>query len=94
MPLYTAASQPSTTTGTSSTGRTTYQVEGVEETPEKRRTERQVCDLFDWEVTSDWVPVDGRKPGHWSERHRHVIPGSGLLGQYAVFKRDPEPFFV
>ena len=80
--------------GYDATGRTTYKVELVEETPEKRRTERQSCDLFDWEVTFNWVADEGRKPGHWSERNRRVIPGSGLLGQYAVFKRDPEPFFV
>lgn len=80
--------------GYGTTGRATYQVEIVEETPEQKRTERQSCDLFDWEVTFDWIPGEGRKTGHWSERHRHVIPGSGLLGQYAVFKRDPEPFFV
>lgn len=80
--------------GYDATGRTTYQVEVLSETPERARTERQRCDLFDWQVTFDWVPGEGRKPGHWSERHRHVIPGSGLLGQYAVFERDPEPFFV
>ena len=58
------------------------------------RTERQSCDLFDWEVTFDWVLGEGGKPSHWSERRRQVIPGSGLLGQYAAFKRDPEPFFA
>ena len=80
--------------GYDATGRTTYQVEVLAETPDKTRTERQRCDLFDWQVEFDWVPGEGKKPGHWSERHRHVLPGSGLLGQYAVFKRDPEPFFV
>jgi type I restriction enzyme M protein len=80
--------------GYDATGRTTYQVEVLDETPERARTERQRCDLFDWQVSFDWMPGEGKKPGHWSERHRHVLPGSGLLGQYAVFKRDPEPFFV
>lgn len=80
--------------GYDATGRTTYEVEMLDETPEQARTERQRCDLFDWQVRFDWVPGEGKKPGHWSERHRHVLPGSGLLGQYAVFKRDPEPFFV
>lgn len=80
--------------GYDATGRTTYQVEVLDETPEQARTERQRCDLFDWQVKFDWVPGEGKKPGHWSERNRHVLPGSGLLGQYAVFKRDPEPFFV
>ena len=80
--------------GYDATGRTTYQVEVLSETPEKVRTERQRCDLFDWQVDFDWVPGEGKKPGHWSERRREVVFGSGLLGQYAVFKRDPEPFFV
>ena len=79
--------------GYDATGRTTYQVEVVEETEEKK-TEHQNCDFFTWEVTSDWIPGEGSKPGNWSECHRHVIPGSGLLGQYATFKRNPEPFFV
>ena len=79
--------------GYDATGRTTYKIELVKETPEKSRTVRQSCDLFDWEVTFDWAVGEGRKFG-WSERHRRVIPGSGLLGQYAVFKRDPELFFV
>lgn len=80
--------------GYDATGRTTYQVEVLDETPGVTRTDRERCDLFDWQVNKDWVPSEGKKPGHWSERNRHVIPGSGLLGQYAVFKRDPEPFFV
>lgn len=80
--------------GYDATGRTTYQIEVLGETARKARTERQRSDLFDWHVAFDWTPGEGKKPGHWSERHRHVLPGSGLLGQYAVFKRDPEPFFV
>ena len=80
--------------GYDATGRTTYQVEVLDETAEQSRTERQRCDLFDWRAVFDWVPGEGKKPGRWSERHRQVIPGSGLLGRYAVFKRDPEPFFV
>jgi len=80
--------------GYDATGRNTYQIEVLNETKEKERSERQRCDLFDWQVQFDWVPGEGKKPGHWSERHRHVIPGTGLLGQYAVFKRNPDSFFV
>ncbi|WNV06135.1 N-6 DNA methylase [Candidatus Methylospira mobilis] len=80
--------------GYDATGRSTYQVEVLSEAPGQARAERQRCDLLDWHVTFDWMPGEGKKPGHWSERHRHVIPGSGLLGQYAAFKRDPEAFFV
>lgn len=80
--------------GYDATGRTTYQVEVLKERAGHTRTECQRCDLFDWQVEFDWVPGEGKKPGHWSERHRHVLPGSGLLGQYNGFKKNPEPFFV
>lgn len=80
--------------GYDATGRVTYQVEVLEEEAEKRRLERQRCDLFDWKVIYDWVPGDGKKPGRWSERHRVMVPGSGLLAQYNSFKQNPEPFFV
>lgn len=80
--------------GYDATGRATYQVEVLEETPEQRRVERQRCDLFDWNVELDWVPGEGKKPGRWSERHRKIIEGSGLLAQYDSFKKTPEPFFV
>ena len=80
--------------GYDATGRATYQIEVVEETDGETRTEHQSCDLFHWKVKFNWVPGEGSKPGHWSERHRHVVPGSGLLGQFAMFKQDPEPFFV
>lgn len=80
--------------GYDATGRTTYQVEVLNEIPEQARTERQRSDLFDWQVAFDWVPGEGKKPGHWSERKREVVSGSGLLGQFAAFQKDPEPFFV
>jgi type I restriction enzyme M protein len=80
--------------GYDATGRSTYQVEVLNEQAEQKRTERQHSDLFDWQVDFDWIPGEGKKPGHWSERRREVIPGSGLLGQYQEFKRNPDPFFV
>lgn len=80
--------------GYDATGRTTYQVEVLKEEQGQWRTERQRCDLFDWQVEFDWIPGEGKKPGHWSERHRHVLPDTGLLGQYNTFKKNPEPFFV
>lgn len=80
--------------GYDATGRTTYRIEVIEETAEKNRKELHSCDLFDWEVKFDWMPGEGRNTGDWSERHRHVIPKSGLLGQYQAFKKKPEPFFV
>jgi type I restriction enzyme M protein len=80
--------------GYDATGHTTYEVEVLHDVPEHERIERQHCDLFDWEVYFDWNLGEGKKPGQWSERRRHVMPGSCLLGQYANFKRDPKPFFV
>jgi type I restriction enzyme M protein len=80
--------------GYDAAGRNTYQIEVLSETPEVERIERHRSDLFDWRVVYDWKAGEGRKPGAWSERHRAVTPGSGLLGQYAAFQRDPTPFFV
>jgi len=80
--------------GYDATGRNTYQTEIWSETPEKEKIECQRCDLFDWKVYFDWKPGEGKKPGQWTERHRHVIPESGLLGQYVNFLRNPDPFFV
>lgn len=50
--------------GYDATGRTTYQVEVLSETPEQARTERQRSDLFDWQVAFEWMPGEGKKPGH------------------------------
>ncbi|MGP9805903.1 restriction endonuclease subunit M [Paracoccus sp. NSM] len=80
--------------GYDAAGRNTYQIEVLSETPEVERVERHRSDLFDWRVVYDWKPGEGKKPGVWTERHRNVTPGSGLLGQYAAFQRDPTPFFV
>lgn len=80
--------------GYDAAGRNTYQIEVLSETPEVERIERHRSDLFDWRVVYDWKPGEGKKPGAWTERHRNVTPGSGLLGQYAAFQRDPTPFFV
>lgn len=80
--------------GYDAAGRNTYQIEVLSETSEVERIERHRSDLFDWRVTYDWKPSEGRKSGAWTERHRTITPGSGLLGQYAAFQRDPTPFFV
>jgi len=80
--------------GYDAAGRNTYQIEVLSETPEVERIERHRSDLFDWRVVYDWKPGEGRKSGAWTERHRTVTQGSGLLGQYAAFQRDPTPFFV
>ena len=80
--------------GYDAAGRNTYQIEMLRETPEVERIERHRCDLFDWRVTYDWKLAEGKRAGSWTERNRQVMPGSGLLSQYAAFQRDPTPFFV
>ncbi|MDE0420726.1 MAG: N-6 DNA methylase [Gammaproteobacteria bacterium] len=80
--------------GYDAAGRSTYEVEAIDETAGESRVELQRCDLFDWQVVFDWMPGEGSKPGRWSERHRHVSPGSGLLGRYRAFTRAPSDFLV
>ncbi|MYC31592.1 MAG: N-6 DNA methylase, partial [Chloroflexi bacterium] len=78
--------------GYDATGRKTFEVSVEEETPEDSRVERHRCDLFDYRVTYEWSRAGG--VGEWSERRREVIPGTGLVGQWEEFNRDPTPFFV
>ena len=59
----------------------------------KEKVEIQSCDLFDYRVYSEWSVANPRKPD-WSERRREVIPGTGLVGQWREFQRDPRPFFA
>jgi type I restriction enzyme M protein len=80
--------------GYDATGRMTYRVEVRTEKPNRERTVWETCDLLTWEVVYDWVGGDGKKPGHWTERHREIVPGTGLLGQYEKFQKNPKPFFV
>ena len=78
--------------GYDATGRKTFEVSVEEETPEVSRVERHRCDLFDYRVTYEWSRAGG--VGEWSERRREVIAGTGLVGQWEEFNRDPTPFFV
>jgi type I restriction enzyme M protein len=83
--------------GYDATGRKTYQVtvedEGEPKSNGKPRIERHCCDLFDWRVEYQWTTADPKKPA-WSERHREIIPGTGLVAQWQAFQKDPAPFFV
>ena len=76
--------------GYDATGRKTFAVEVEEETPGVRKVERHRCDLFDYRVTHEWVV----RENDWSEQRREIIPGTGLVGQWEQFNRDPTPFFV
>lgn len=76
--------------GYDATGRKTFEVTVEEETPNVRKVERHRCDLFDYRVTYEWVA----RENDWSEQRREIIPGTGLVGQWEEFNRDPTPFFV
>ena len=76
--------------GYDATGRKTFAVEPEEEIPGVRKVERHSCDLFDYRVTYEWVA----RENEWSEQRREIIPGTGLVGQWEGFKKDPTPFFV
>ena len=78
--------------GYDATGRKTFEVTVEQEgRPDgESRVERHHCDLFDYRVTLEWVASEN----DWSERRREVIPGTGLVGQWEEFNRDPTPFFV
>jgi type I restriction enzyme M protein len=79
--------------GYDATGRKTFEVTVESETPEKERIERQSCDLFDYRVYYEWSTANPRKSG-WSERHREIIPDTGIVAQWREFQKDPAPFFV
>lgn len=79
--------------GYDATGRKTFIVKVESETPEKEKVEIQRSDLFDYRVTYEWSTANPKKPG-WSERHREIIPHTGLVAQWRAFEKDPTPFFV
>ena len=80
--------------GYDATGRKTFAVSVEEETPEVRKVERHSCDLFDYRVTFEWARGSSSAEGGWSEQRREIIPGTGLVGQWEEFNKDPTPFFV
>src|SRR5260364_278414 len=79
--------------GYDATGRKTFSVTVESETPEKEKVEIQRCDLFDYRVFYEWSAANPKKPD-WSERHREIIPDTGLVAQWRAFQKDPTPFFV
>ena len=79
--------------GYDATGRKTFAVTVEKETPEKEKVEILRSDLFDYRVFYEWSTTNPKKPG-WSERHREIIPDTGLVAQWREFQRDPTPFFV
>lgn len=79
--------------GYDAAGRNTFAVTPVSETPEKEKIEILSSDLFDYRVTYEWSTTNPKKPD-WSERHREIIPDTGLVAQWRAFQKDPTPFFV
>ena len=80
--------------GYDGTGRKTFGHPTVEkEVPGIEKVERESCDLFDYRVFYDWTASNPNGPG-WSERHREIIPDTGLVAQWRAFRQDPAPFFV
>jgi type I restriction enzyme M protein len=79
--------------GYDATGRKTFVVTLEEETPGVEKVERHSCDLFDYRVFYEWSRADPKKP-EWSERHREIIPDTGLVAKWQAFQRDPTPFFA
>ena len=80
--------------GYDGTGRKTFVTSTVEmEVPGVEKVERQSCDLFDYRVFYDWSGNNPNGPS-WSERHREIIPDTGLVAQWRAFRQDPTSFFV
>jgi len=79
--------------GYDATGRKNFAVTVEKETPGVEKVEIQSCDLFDFRVHYEWSTANPKKPA-WSERHREIIPDTGLVAQWRAFEKDPTPFFV
>ena len=79
--------------GYDATGRKTFKTEVLEETPGETKVVRESCDFFDYRVEYEWSEVDPKRPT-WSEKHRAVIPNTGIAAEFHNFQINPEPFFV
>ena len=79
--------------GYDATGRKTFAVTVEKELPGDEKIELQRCDLFDFRVYYEWSTPNPKKPG-WSERHREIVPETGLVAQWRAFEKDPNAFFA
>ena len=77
--------------GYDATGRKTFEVSLEQQTDGVSKVERHRCDLFDYRVTYEWSRTGA---GGWSERHREIVPDTGLVAQWQDFRKDPTPFFA
>ncbi len=76
--------------GYDATGDKTFKVTVESEEHGNEKVEIQRCDLLDYRVWYDW----NHDELGWSERRREVISGTGIVGEYQKFKKDPTPFLV
>lgn len=79
--------------GYDATGRKTFEITVEKEELGKQKSEIQRSDLFDYRVYYEWSTTNPKKP-EWRERHREIIPNTGLVAQWRAFQKDPKPFFV
>jgi type I restriction enzyme M protein len=79
--------------GYDATGRKTYAVT-LKSQNGKRKTEVHSTDLFDLEVASEKSLHAGTGEEEWQEKSRRVVPNTGVLGQYRLFQKRPDDFFV
>lgn len=79
--------------GYDATGRKTARVT-IKEEDDKKKVEIHSTDLYDVEVTFEKELRQGTAEKDWQEKIRHVLPYTGILGQYREFEKNPESFFV
>ena len=83
--------------GYDAAGRKTFNVTvesaGEERTDGQPRIERLTCDLFDFRAYYEWNTTNPKKPA-WSEKHREILPNTGLVAEWNKFQTNPKPFFV
>ena len=79
--------------GYDATGKKTFVVKVEKIVPEVTKIERHSSDLFDYRVIYEWSTANPKKPD-WSERHREIVPDTGIVAQWKRFQQNPDPFFV
>lgn len=79
--------------GYDATGRKTARVT-VKSENGKKKVEFHATDLFETEMTFEKAPEAGTGVEEWQERSRRVLTNTGVLGQYRLFERKPDSFFV
>lgn len=79
--------------GYDATGRKTTRVTIKKEAGDKK-VEIHSTDLYDIEIAYEKYLRVGTHIEDWQEKTRHVLPVTGILGQFRAFEKDPQSFFV